>query len=161
MSLRPRGAGVRMESFHLPIALVVPGKAAVGESHRVQLTSLLICWKWTKPGLHRPGVSAVETWVVLSLWCGATQEEVPCAKFITVKMPFCLTAAASAASAALHLFLSGACVNYEFIAFFLKAKHLNCVQPVNLCVYLRVCVCMHAHIDVYVSVFIYNYLYLL
>lgn len=36
----------------------------------------------------------------------------------------------AAAAAAVDLFLSGACINYEFIAFFPKAKHLICVQPV-------------------------------
>lgn len=125
-SLRPRGVGVRMEpvissSNHLG----GPGKAADGESHREQLTSLLICWKWTKPKLRWSGAPADETWGVPSLWCGATQEEAPCAKFITVKMQLCLTSAAAA-----DLFLSGACVNSEFLTFLVKAKHLNCVQPV-------------------------------
>lgn len=100
-------------------------KLLMGNPTVSKLTSLLICWKWTKPRLRRSGAPAGETWGVPSLWCGATQEEAPCAKFITVKMQLCLTAAAAA-----DLLLSGACVNSEFITFLVKAKHLNCVQPV-------------------------------
>lgn len=90
-------------------------------------TSLLICWKWTKPGLHRPGAPAEETRVVLLLWCGAAQEEVPCAKFITVKMQLFLTAAAAAA-VVFYLPWSLSSLWVYSVVFLLKDKHLICVQ---------------------------------
>lgn len=87
-------------SFHLPFTTVVFGKAAVRESPvcrwPLPQTSLLICWKWSRPELHRLVLLADETWVGFSRWSEGEQEEVPCAKFITVKKQLCHIAAAAA-----------------------------------------------------------------